>query len=132
MESSVGGGNGKYSVRTHLGRNANTALKINRPTLDVAGVYTVKVTTPKHTKEESFHLTVKAKPKVQVLSLTKVLSLMIMQALNSKIPKAPAKTHRAISGLRASHVTWGLSWKLLQVRFEQMFYIENNVRFAKV
>ena len=57
---------GKYSVRTYLGRNANTALKINSPSLDTAGLYTVKVYTPDHAKEEKFQLTVKAKSKVQV------------------------------------------------------------------
>ena len=57
---------GKYSVRTYLGRNANTALKINSPSLDAAGFYTVKVYTPDHVKEEKFQLTVKAKSKVQV------------------------------------------------------------------
>ena len=59
---------GKYSVRTYLGRNANTAFKINRPSLDVAGVYTVKVYTPDHVKEEKFQLTVKSKPEVEVLA----------------------------------------------------------------
>ena len=57
---------GKYSVRTHLGRNANTALKINRPSLEVAGTYRVKVFTQDHAKEEKFSLIVRSKPKVQV------------------------------------------------------------------
>lgn len=56
---------GDFTVKTFLGRNARTLLRVNKLNLSKAGSYMVKVFNANDSKTENFSLTVRAAPQVE-------------------------------------------------------------------